>query len=137
MKAWLPAILICAAATPALAQSYSVVGQAGYLGEWEIKASVAKTVTSTGADYEGPVTLRHVGLCSANGVEEKSGVVQLRVSRRNSAIEGTLVMKDDSCQIAASASKSYAGLLNCRNGEGVPVSFSINPPGDTIVAVEK
>ena len=45
----------------------------------EIKGSLAKTISRSGAEYAGPVTLRHVGLCSTNGVEEKAGVVQLKV----------------------------------------------------------
>jgi hypothetical protein len=133
----LSAVFLCAGAATAFAQSYSIDGQVGYLQEWEMKASLTKTVTSTGVDYDGPVTLRHVGLCSANGVEEKSGVLQLKVSRRTSAIEGTLAIKDDSCRIVASASKSYSGVLNCHDGQGVPISFSINPTGDTVVATEK
>jgi hypothetical protein len=60
--------------------SYSASGQIGYLQEWEIKGSLAKTITRSGAEYAGPVTLRHVGLCSVNGVEEKAGVVELKVS---------------------------------------------------------
>jgi hypothetical protein len=137
LRAPLSAILLCAGAATAFGQSYSLDGQVGYLQEWEMKASLTKTVTSTEMDYDGPVTLRHVGLCSANGVEEKSGVVQLKVSRTTSAIEGTLAIKDDSCRIVASASKSYSGLLNCRDGQGVPISFSINPTGEKILAAEK
>ncbi len=109
--------------TPALAQSYSASGQIGYLQEWEIKGDLAMTATRTGADYSGPVTLRHVGLCSANGVEEKSAVMQLKVS--SSRLEGTLAMDDDNCKIVASPAASYSGLLSCRNGQGVPISFSI------------
>jgi len=116
-------MLSCAGAPAALAQSYSASGQIGYLGEWEIKGSLARNVTRSGADYAGPVTLRHVGLCSANGVEEKSGVVQLKVSP--SRLEGTLAMDDDSCRIVAAAASSYSGLMSCRNGQGVPISFSI------------
>jgi hypothetical protein len=56
----------------ALAQSYSANGQIGYLQEWEMRASLAGTVTSAGMSYDGPVTLRHVGLCSVNGVVEKN-----------------------------------------------------------------
>ena len=118
------AMLIFVGTSNAHAQSYSASGQIGYLQEWEIKGSLAKTTTRTGADYSGPVTLRHVGLCSANGIEQKSGVVQLRVSR--SRLEGTLAMDDDSCRIDASASRPYAGLLNCRNGQGVPINLSID-----------
>jgi hypothetical protein len=36
MKALLSAILVCAAAPAALAQSYSASGQVGYLQEWEM-----------------------------------------------------------------------------------------------------
>lgn len=127
MGALLPAILMFAGASVALAQSYSASGRVGYLQEWEMKASLAKTVTSRGQDFYGPVTLRHVGICSVNGVEEKSGVVRLTVSR--SGIEGTLAMEDDSCRIVASAARSYSGLLNCRSGQGVPISFSIDQAG--------
>jgi hypothetical protein len=129
MRALLSAILICAGAPAALAQSYSASGQVGYLSEWEMKASLARTVTSSGEDYSGPVTLRHIGLCSVNGVEEKSGTVRLTVSPRSSGVEGTLAMKDDSCRIVASASRSYSGLLSCRDGQGIPISFSIDRSG--------
>jgi hypothetical protein len=95
-----------------------------------MKAKLAKTVTSSGVTYDGPVTLRHVGLCTVNGVEEKSGVVRLTVSRGTSAIEGTLTIKDDNCRIVAPASKPYSGLLNCRDGQGVPISFSIDESVD-------
>ena len=129
MRALLSAILICAGAPAALAQSYSASGQVGYLSEWEMKASLARTVTSSGEDYSGPVTLRHVGLCSVNGTEEKSGTVRLTVSPRSSGVEGTLAMKDDSCRIVASSSRGFSGLLSCRDGQGIPISFSIDRSG--------
>lgn len=128
MRALLSAILICAGA-PALAQSYSASGQVGYLSEWEMKASLARTVTGSGEDFSGPVTLRHVGLCSVNGVEGKSGTVRLTVSSRSSAVEGTLALKDDSCRIVASASRGFSGLLSCRDGQGIPIHFSIERGG--------
>jgi hypothetical protein len=123
MRAFLAAIWICVGAPAALAQSYSASGQVGYLGEWEVKASLTKTLSRTAEDFEGPMTLRHVGLCSVNGVEEKSGTMRLMVSR--SGVEGTLVMADDSCSIKAAASPPYAGLMSCRNGGGVPIRLSI------------
>jgi hypothetical protein len=124
MRAIVSVMLICAGSQAALAQSYSASGQIGYLQEWEIKGSLAKTISRSGAEYAGPVTLRHVGLCSTNGVEEKAGVVQLKVSAAR--LEGTLTMVDDNCRIVASASSSYQGLLSCRNGQGVPIHFSID-----------
>lgn len=129
MRALLSVILICAGAPAALAQSWSASGQVGYLSEWEMKASLARTVTGGGEDYSGPVTLRHTGLCSVNGVEEKSGTVRLTVSPRSSAVEGTLALKDDSCRIVASASRGFSGLLSCRDGQGIPIHFSIDRTG--------
>jgi hypothetical protein len=131
VRALISAIWIGAGAGSVMAQSYSVNGQVGYLQEWEMKANLAKTITDSGVSYDGPVTLRHVGLCSVNGVEEKSGVVRLTVSRRASSVEGTLSLKDDTCRIAASASKPHSGLLNCRDGQGVPIRFSIDQTADT------
>jgi hypothetical protein len=130
VRALISAIWIGTGAGSVMAQSYSVNGQVGYLGEWEMKANLAKTITSSGMSYDGPVTLRHVGLCSVNGPEEKSGVVRLMVSRKTSAVEGTLSLKDDACKIAASASRPHSGLLNCRDGQGVPINFSIDETAD-------
>ena len=127
MRALVSAIWMCAGAPAALAQSYSASGQVGYVQEWEIKASLAKTLTSTGQDFHGPVTLRHVGICSVDGVEEKSGVVWLKVSR--SGIEGTLAMEGDSCRIVAAAARSYSGLMSCHDGQSVPINFSIDQAG--------
>lgn len=127
MRALLSAIWICAGTPVALAQSYSASGQVGYLQEWEIKASLARTVTSTGHELHGPVTLQHVGLCSVNGVEQKSGVMRLKVSR--SGIEGTLAMEGDSCRIVAAAARSYSGLMSCHDGQSVPINFSIDQAG--------
>jgi hypothetical protein len=125
-RALITAVWIGAGAGSVMAQSYFINGQAGYLGEWEIKANLARTITDSGVSYDGPVTLRHIGLCSVNGPEEKSGVVRLTVSRRTSAVQGMLSLKDDTCRIVAAAAKPYSGLLNCREGQGVPIHFSID-----------
>jgi hypothetical protein len=128
--ALLVAISICVAAQGVLAQSYLANGQIGYLQEWEMKGSLTKTATSASVVYSGPVTLRHVGLCSVNGVEEKSGAVEFRVSLKTASVEGKLSMKDDDCRIVASAPPSYSGLLNCRDGQGIPMKFSIEQTHD-------
>ena len=100
--------ILVGTAGAALAQSYSAKGQIGYLQEWEMQGSLARTASHFSTDYAGPVTLRHVGLCSINGVEEKSGTLELKVSSWTSNVEGTLVMPDDDCRIAADRSS------NCR-----------------------
>jgi hypothetical protein len=119
------AMMTCVIAAAAGAEPYAASGQVGYLQEWELKASLARTVSGGRIEYSGPVTLRHVGLCSVNGVEEKSGKLRLTMSRGPSAAEGTLAMEGDSCRITANQAPSYSGLLTCRNGQGVPINFAI------------
>lgn len=134
MRTLLVTVSICIVAATAAAEPYAASGQVGYLQEWELKASLARSVSGSRIEYSGPVTLRHVGLCSANGVEEKSGNMRLTMSRAPAAAEGTLALEGDSCRIVANQAPSYSGLLTCRNGQGVPISFSIEEtaaPGTT------
>ena len=49
-------------------------------------------------------------------------------------------MEGDSCRIMATQAPSYSGLLTCRNGQGVPISFSIeqaDAAGQNRLAAEK
>ena len=123
MRAIVGAILVLFAAAPAArAQSYSAGGQIGYLHEWEITGNLAKTVTSPGTEYSGTITLRHVGLCSVNGVEQKQARLLLKVSSRR--LEGVLIMDGDRCRIVASGS-SGSGQLTCGSGQDVPINLLI------------
>jgi hypothetical protein len=131
MRALLIVLMTWMIATAAGAEPYAASGQVGYLQEWELKANLAKTVSGGRIEYSGPVMLRHVGLCSANGVEEKAGRLRLTMSRSPGAAEGTLAMEGDSCRIMATQAPSYSGLLTCRNGQGVPISFSIEEAAGT------
>ena len=126
------AVILTFAAAPAVwAQSYSVSGQIGYLHEWEMIGKVAKAVTRSGADYSGTMTLRHVGLCSINGVEQKEARIQLKAS--SARLEGTLIIDDDQCRIVVSGSAG-SGLLTCRNGQDVPINLLVGQVDETETA---
>ena len=58
--------------TPAGAQSLQVIGYSGYLGEWELTATVTERISSRTKEYSGPLTMKHVGLCTQDGPEEKT-----------------------------------------------------------------
>jgi len=123
MRTIVAALPVLTAATPTVwAQSYPASGKIGYLQEWEITGSLAKAATRPVVDYSGTVTLRHVGLCSVNGVEQKQARMQLKVSSLR--LEGTLIMDDDECRIVAAGS-SGSGLLTCRSGQDIPINLLI------------
>ena len=68
MRIFLLPIVLGALAGPASAQSLQLLGYSGYLGEWELTATVAEDASGR-SEYSGPVTLKHVGICSQDGPE--------------------------------------------------------------------
>jgi hypothetical protein len=70
VKAFFLPIVLGVLATPASAQSLQVVGYSGYLGEWELTATVTGTVSGHIKEYSGPLTMKHVGVCTQDGPGE-------------------------------------------------------------------
>ena len=71
MRTFLPLVLILSAvAGPVQAQSLRVTGATGYLSEWEVSGNVTETVSGRVRELSGPLTVKHVGLCSQDGPEE-------------------------------------------------------------------
>ena len=64
-------------AAPSGAQTRAVIGQVGILGEWELTATVTKQTDGGGRRWNGPLSLKHVGFCSVDGPEEKTGELRL------------------------------------------------------------
>ena len=90
MRAVVWGIVLFGLAGPSGAQTRSVSGQTGMLGEWELTATVAEQADGAGRRWTGPLSLRHVGFCSADGPEEKTG--ELRLSVSDSAAEATATL---------------------------------------------
>ena len=91
VRAFFLLIVLSALATPAAAQSLQVVGYSGYLGEWELTATVTETASSRIKEYSGPLTMKHIGLCTQDGPEEKIGEMRFRISTSPAAIECDII----------------------------------------------
>lgn len=122
MKAFfLPIVGILA--TPASAQSLQVIGYSGYLGEWELTATVTERVSSRTKEYAGPVTMRHVGLCTQDGPEEKTGEMRLQISASSSQLNATFSVAGVECTYSGRLSDSYTGTMACPGREAVPLKL--------------
>src|SRR5262249_47946919 len=86
--------LTLAGAAAATSRSLHVTGTAGYLSEWELTADVTAAQSGEHEQFSGPLILKHVGLCSANGPEEKSGRIELSISKSmwSSQVHATLLV---------------------------------------------
>jgi hypothetical protein len=115
------------AATLGLARSYIVTGTSGYLSEWELNGRLSATPDGSGQVLTGPLAMKHRGLCSANGPEEKAAQMRLKIiaSRAPSRVDGEIVMNGATCTFSGSVSGAFAGSMNCPDAKGVPFTFSM------------
>jgi hypothetical protein len=122
VKAILLPIVLVVLAGPASAQSLQVVGYSGYLGEWELTASVAETASDhIGREYYGPLTLKHVGLCTQDGPEEQTGEMRLQISALSSQLNAILSVAGVECTYSGQLSDSYTGTMSCPGRQPVPL----------------
>ena len=118
MRALVLSIVLGALALPVQAQPLEIIGYSGYLGEWELTATVTATAPPRKA-YSGPLTMRHIGLCTQDGPEEKTGEMHLELSA--SRITATLSVAGVECSYSGLFSDSYAGTMTCPGREAVPL----------------
>src|SRR5436190_7135079 len=122
MKALFLPIMLSVLATPAgAAEPLQVIGYSGYLGEWELTATVTQTAPGSTAEYSGTLTMRHVGICTQDGPEEQTGALRFQLSASSSRLNGTLLVAGVECTYSGHLSDSYAGTMNCPGRPGVPL----------------
>jgi len=114
-------LLSSALAPPCRAQSLEVVGYAGALGEWEVTATMTPRSSWWTKEFAGPLTMRHVGICTQSGPEEKTGELRLQLSA--SRLSGTLAVAGDVCSLSAHLSDAYKGVLTCGGGRTTPLTL--------------
>jgi hypothetical protein len=114
-------LLAVALAPPAHAQSLQVTGQAGVLGEWELSAKVTETTASGKSEFVGPLVLKHTGLCTQDGPEEKAGELRFQLSRASSRIQATLLIDGVACSYSARKSDAFKGVMSCPDRRDVPL----------------
>jgi hypothetical protein len=110
-------------AAPASAQSLQVIGYSGYLGEWELTATVTEMASSRTQEYAGPLTMKHVGVCTQEGPEEKTGEMRFQISASSSRLNATLSVAGVECAYSGRLSDSYTGMMNCPDREAVPLKL--------------
>jgi hypothetical protein len=110
-------------ATTARADPLQIVGYAGYLGEWELTATVTEEGSSAPAQYSGALSMKHVGLCSQEGPEEKAGRMQIRMASSSARLQATLWLDGLECSYTGIRNDFYSGTMNCAGRETVPLKL--------------
>jgi hypothetical protein len=123
VRAFFLPIVLSALATPAGAQSLQVIGYSGYLGEWELTATVTERISSRTKEYSGPLTMRHIGLCIQDGPEEKTGEMRFQISASSSQLNATFLVAGVECTYSGRLSDSYTGTMDCPDRQAVPLKL--------------
>lgn len=119
------AVAILALATQARVEPREITGQAGVLGEWELSAAVTEQSVDGAKELRGPLTLKHVGICTQDGPEEKTGTLRLRLSDSSRRVDATLLIEGAECTFTGNRTNSFDGVMNCPDRRGVPLMLWI------------
>ena len=108
------------------AQTRSVTGQFGVLGEWELTANVTKQADGGGRLWSGPLSLKHIGFCSVDGPEEKTGELRLDTPDPNSLAKATATLLIDGveCVFKGHMTDGNDGVMACPDRADVPMMLT-------------
>ena len=123
MRALFLLIAGSAFATGAQAQSLQVTGHAGILGEWELSATVTERAVARTKEFGGPLTMKHVGVCTQDGPEEKAGEMRFQLAGSPARMKATLLVDGVACTFSGKLSDSYNGMMNCPDRRPVPLKL--------------
>jgi hypothetical protein len=123
VRAFLLLTALSALAVPARAQSLEVFGYAGFLGEWELTATVTESAARRTKEFSGPVTMTHVGLCTQDGPEKKSGEISLQILGSPSRLNATISVAGVACSYSGKLADFYSGVMVCPDREAVPLKL--------------
>jgi len=82
--------------------------------------AITYTARALGA-ARGPLTMKHVGICTQDGPEEKTGALRFLLSA--SRLNATLSVAGVDCTYSGQLFDSYAGTMNCPGRQGVPLKL--------------
>ena len=108
-------------AASARADSLQILGYSGFLGEWELTATVTDEGSSTARQYSGPLSMKHVGLCTQDGPEERMGKIHVRMAPSSARLDATLWVDGVECNYTGNLADFYSGTMSCPGRETVPL----------------
>ena len=98
------------------------LGQAGVLGEWELTGNLTEGGSGPRKEFSGPLKMKHVGICTQDGPEERAGEIRLQLAGRSeSRVTAKLVLDGVPCTYSARKTHVYEGTMSCTGRAPVPL----------------
>jgi hypothetical protein len=119
--ALLGAIALCLIQVPRLG-AIEFLGQAGVLGEWELAGNLIEGASGPHKEFYGPLKMKHVGVCTQDGPDDRAGEIQLQLAGRSeSRMTAKLVLDGVACTYSARKMHAYEGTMSCAGRAPVPL----------------
>ncbi|MGF6310303.1 hypothetical protein ABIB82_004407 [Bradyrhizobium sp. i1.8.4] len=118
--ALLGAAALCLCHVPDLG-AMEILGQAGVLGEWELTGHLTESGPDARGQFSGSLKMKHVGLCTQDGPEERAGEIRLQFMGADSQVTAEMVLDGAPCTYSARKTHSYEGTLSCAGRAPVPL----------------
>jgi len=115
--------VMCLAQLANAQQTRAVSGQFGILGEWDLTATLSERPVG---QWAGRALMKHVGYCTADGLEEKTGELRLTLAEPRRRISGTLLIDGVECTFSARLKEGDDGTLRCPDRRDMPLTLSVN-----------
>jgi hypothetical protein len=114
-------LIVSILAVPARAEPLQIHGTTGYAGEYELSGSVSEEDLNGKKQFSGPLTVRHVGLCTHDGPKETVGEIRFELAKSSSSITATLDFNGSKCAFKGVLSEKYQGFMDCGRDGSLPL----------------
>lgn len=111
----------------ASAQASELSGRFGYLGEWEVAATLSpdRAEAARLRSYVGPLRMKHIGLCAPGESTEKSGHIRISIRPQGAGREpryaAQLTLDGDACEVSGALSQDKHSFANCGAQGQIPL----------------
>jgi hypothetical protein len=107
------------------AEPLQIHGTTGYASEYELSGSVAEHNMNGRKEFSGPLTVKHVGLCTHDGPKETIGEIRFELAKSSSRVTATLDFDGSKCTYTGVFSETYRGFMDCGREGSVPLRIWI------------
>jgi hypothetical protein len=108
--------------TPVCADSVlQLYGKTGYLGEYELSATVSEQTSNGKTEFSGPLVVKHVGLCKHTGPQEVTSNINLQIAGSSQRVTAKLVFEGVDCTYQGVLTESYHGFMDCGDHAILPL----------------
>jgi hypothetical protein len=119
----LVAAISIVATAPLAAETLQIKGKTGYLGEYEIKATLIDQAGKGKKEFSGRMTVTHVGLCTHAGPDEIVSDIKVQYVGWTSRVEATFDFDGAACNFRGPLSQSTTGVMTCAGKPAVPFTL--------------